>query len=161
MYNMPAAEAKDSLYTDKLRGWMVETIVAAIADLKPGVAGRSERGRAAFAVNRREPTSRGIINGYNPKGPVDHDVPVLRVESPSGKLKAVVFGYACHNTTMQFYKWCGDYAGFALVEIERATREQWPCSGSAAAATPTRCRAASWSCAKNTASSWPPPSKKP
>jgi hypothetical protein len=46
-------------------------------------------------------------------------VPVLRVEDASGKLKAVVFGYACHNTTMQFYEWCGDYAGFAQIEIEK------------------------------------------
>jgi hypothetical protein len=31
----------------------------------------------------------------------------------------VVFGYACHNTTMQFYKWCGDYAGFAQQYLGR------------------------------------------
>jgi hypothetical protein len=38
---------------------------------------------------------------------------VLKVAAPDGKLRAVVFGYACHNTTLQFYRWCGDYAGFA------------------------------------------------
>jgi len=45
-------------------------------------------------------------------------VPVLRVTTPDGKLRAVVFGYACHNTTLQFYQWCGDYAGFAQAYIE-------------------------------------------
>ena len=34
-----------------------------------------------------------------PTGPVDHDVPVLRVSDAQGKLVAVLFGYACHNTT--------------------------------------------------------------
>jgi hypothetical protein len=34
-------------------------------------------------------------------------------------VKAVVFGYACHNTTMQFFEWCGDYAGFAQIEVEK------------------------------------------
>jgi hypothetical protein len=97
---------------------MVEAIVAALADLKSARLAVG-KGTAGFAVNRREPTAKGIINGYNPRGPVDHDVPVLRVESADGKLRAVVFGYACHNTTMQFYQWCGDYAGFAQQYIEQ------------------------------------------
>jgi neutral ceramidase len=118
MYEMPEEYArKIGPYTERLRGWMVEVIVAALADLRPArlAAGK---GTARFAVNRREPTPRGIINGTNPKGPVDHDVPVLRVTSPDGKLRAVVFGYACHNTTLQFYQWCGDYAGFAQAYLE-------------------------------------------
>src|SRR5436190_23806097 len=97
---------------------MVDTVVAALNELKPARLAAGQ-GTARFAVNRREPTAKGIINGYNPKGPVDHDVPVLRVEDATGKLRAVVFGYACHNTTMQFYKWCGDYAGFAQEYLEK------------------------------------------
>jgi hypothetical protein len=119
MYDMPETEAKKiAPYTEKLRQAMVETILAALADLKPA---RLDAGKATagFAVNRRQPTPKGIINGTNPEGPVDHDVPVLRVTTPSGKLRAVVFGYACHNTTLQFYKWCGDYAGFAQAELEK------------------------------------------
>jgi len=54
------------------------------------------------------------------KGPVDHSVPVLAVYQPDGKLKAVLFGYACHNTVMDFYKWCGDYAGFAQLALEKS-----------------------------------------
>src|SRR5262249_51358064 len=77
-------------------------------------------GKAAFAMNRREPTDKGIINGKNPAGPVDHTVPVLVVAGADGKPRAVVFGYACHNTTLQYYQWCGDYAGFAQIEVEKA-----------------------------------------
>jgi neutral ceramidase len=118
MYDMPEDEAKKiGPYTEQLRGWMINVIVKALDDLKPARLSIG-KGSAGFAVNRREPTPNGIINGFNPKGPVDHDVPVLRVATPDGKLRAVVIGYACHNTTMQFYQWCGDYAGFAQVYLE-------------------------------------------
>jgi Neutral/alkaline non-lysosomal ceramidase, N-terminal len=118
MYEMPPDQPdKIRAYTEKLRGWMVETIVAAIKDLKPAKLSIGE-GKARFAMNRRQVTEKGVINGRNPEGPVDHSVPVLKVEDEKGGLKAVVFGYACHNTTMQFFEWCGDYAGFAQIELE-------------------------------------------
>jgi hypothetical protein len=118
MYDMPPEEEKKlGPYTDWLRGRMVEAVVEALGDLKPARLAVG-KGTARFAVNRRQPTPKGIINGSNPAGPVDHDVPVLRVETPEGNLRAVVFGYACHNTTMQFYRWCGDYAGFAQAHLE-------------------------------------------
>jgi hypothetical protein len=119
MYDMPAEYAnKIPAYTAKLRGRMVETVLAALKDLKPARLAFGQ-GTTGFAVNRRQPTAKGVINGTNPRGPVDHAVPVLRVETPAGKLRAVVFGYACHNTTLQFYKWCGDYAGYAQADLEK------------------------------------------
>jgi hypothetical protein len=52
---------------------------------------------------------------------VDHSVPVLAAYQPDGKLRAVLFGYACHNTTTKaFYDWCGDYAGFAQAALEKS-----------------------------------------
>jgi hypothetical protein len=77
-------------------------------------------GSAGFAVNRRQHTDKGVVIGVNNEGPVDHDVPVMKVETPEGKLKAVLFGYACHNTTLDIYQVNGDYAGFAQIEIEKA-----------------------------------------
>ncbi len=59
------------------------------------------------------PQANLVMNASNPNGPVDHEVPALRVEAPDGTLKATLFGYACHNTSLGFYNWCGDYAGFA------------------------------------------------
>lgn len=44
---------------------------------------------------------------------MDHDVPVLQVLSDTGEAKAVLFGYACHNTCLGDYEYCGDYAGYA------------------------------------------------
>lgn len=120
MYEMtPEQPERIRAYTEKLRGWMIEVIVAAMNDLRPATLATGQ-GTARFAMNRRQPTEKGVINGRNPDGPVDHSVPVLQVKSADGKMKAVVFGYACHNTTMQFFEWCGDYAGFAQIEVEKA-----------------------------------------
>jgi hypothetical protein len=113
----PEMGPKIDAYTQQLRGRFLETILAAIADLKPARISVGQ-GQATFAVNRRQVTDKGVINGFNPGGPVDHSVPVLRVETPDGQLRAVAFGYACHNTTMPYYKWSGDYAGFAQIDIE-------------------------------------------
>jgi hypothetical protein len=61
-----------------------------------------------------------VILGVNPRGPADRTVPVLRVDSTAGQLRAVLFGYACHNTTLTQtnYYLCGDYAGFAQAYVQ-------------------------------------------
>jgi hypothetical protein len=46
-------------------------------------------------------------------------VPVLAVRGPEGALRAVLFGYACHNTALGRYQISGDYAGWAQAEIEK------------------------------------------
>ncbi len=94
----------------------------ALADLAPARLAAGQ-GTTGFAVNRRnnlEPYVPKLIAEGALKGPVDHSVPVLAVYLPDGKLKAVLFGYACHNTVMDFYQWSGDYAGFAQLALERS-----------------------------------------
>src|SRR5690606_2093312 len=66
------------------------------------------------------PTKNGVTNSPYPDGPVDHDVPVLKVLTADDHLHAVLFGYACHNTTLSFNKFCGDYAGYAQEYLEAA-----------------------------------------
>jgi neutral ceramidase len=108
-------------YSADLETKIVETVGKALADLAPARLAAGQ-GTAGFAVNRRnnlEPSVPKLIAEGGLKGPVDHSVPVLAVYLPDGKLKAVLFGYACHNTVMDFYKWCGDYAGFAQLAIEK------------------------------------------
>jgi hypothetical protein len=79
------------------------------------------QGEAAFAINRRIAHLRDINPGKDFPAPTDHSVPVLLVTAPDGKLRAVLFGYACHNTTLtgEFYEVSGDYAGFAQAALER------------------------------------------
>ncbi len=102
--------------TDKLVG----VIGAAVEDLQPAKLSYSHA-RCSVAMNRRLPTKDGFQNSPYPDGPVDHDVPVLRIESLDGKtLRAVAFGYACHNTTTGLMQINADYAGYAQTEIEKA-----------------------------------------
>ena len=61
-----------------------------------------------------------LARGEPLKGPVDHTVPILTVTRPGGKLDAVLFGYACHPTTLSFTKICGDYPGFAQEFLEQS-----------------------------------------
>ncbi len=105
-------------YFVRLKGQLVELIGAALAELKPAKLGYSHA-RCGFAMNRRLPIAGGFRNSPYPEGPVDHDVPVLRVESPDGKLLAVAFGYACHNTTTSLQQFNADYAGYAQSELEK------------------------------------------
>ncbi len=106
-------------YSESLRGKLVELIGRALADLAPAQLSYLHA-RAGFAMNRRSQGGGGYSIAPNADGPVDHDVPVLRVDGPDGKLRALLFGYACHNTTLDFYQFCGDYAGFAQEYVEEA-----------------------------------------
>jgi hypothetical protein len=110
-------DAKD--YFATMAGKIVTAIGESIARLEPAKLSYSHA-RAGFAINRRFPTpAKGFINSPYPDGPVDHDVPVLRVTGSDDKLRAVIFGYACHNTTMGFRQIYGDYAGYAQEYFER------------------------------------------
>lgn len=107
-------------YSRRLAGDLFTVLGAALGRLS-GAQLSYATGQAHFAVNRREPTPQGIRIGVNPSGPVDPDVPVLRVTSTNGDLLAILFGYACHNTTLTgaFYQISGDYAGFAQIDLEQ------------------------------------------
>jgi neutral ceramidase len=101
---------------------MLETVGNALKDLAPARIAAGQ-GSAGFAVNRRNNSEAKVpqlIEQGALKGPVDHSVPVLAVSTSDGKLKAVLFGYACHNTVMSFYQWSGDYAGFAQSALQRS-----------------------------------------
>lgn len=109
-------------YELELRDNVVSVVEDALKQLAPAKLAWAN-GYSSFAVNRRnnveakvpELREKGLL-----KGPVDYDVPVLAVRHPeTGKLRAVVFGYACHATVMGFYQWSGDYPGFAQIELEK------------------------------------------
>jgi neutral ceramidase len=105
-------------YFDSLVDKLVDLVGTSLGRLEPATITYSHA-RCGFAMNRRTPTATGYRNHPNPFGPVDHTVPVLRVATPAGQLRCVLFGYACHNTTMGFRKWLGDYAGYAQAHFER------------------------------------------
>lgn len=119
LYGLSEREIQESRrYAERLQEKLAGLIGRALDDLAPARLSYSHA-RAGFAMNRRLKTERGYGIAPNPDGPVDHDVPVLCVESSEAKLRAILFGYACHCTTLSFYQFCGDYAGFAQQYIEQ------------------------------------------
>src|SRR6266478_7326324 len=106
-------QARVDEYSSQLIEKLVAVAAAALNDLAPANLWFGN-GIAKFAMNRRQK--------LNPAGPSDYDVPVLKITAPDGKLRAVLFGYACHNTTLtgEFYQFSGDYAGFAQIALEQA-----------------------------------------
>jgi len=106
-------------YVDFLLARIDEVIGTALRTLAPATLGHATT-RCGFAMNRRLPTPEGVRMAPNPDGPVDHDVPVLRISHADGRLLAAVFGYACHATVLSGMEWCGDWPGFAQIELEKA-----------------------------------------
>jgi hypothetical protein len=107
-------------YAKGLQTKLVDLVGTAINDLAPADFTRGD-GYVTFAVNRRDNKQAEVPQLRELgrlKGPVDHDVPVLAIRDKAGKLRAVVFGYACHATVLSFYQWCGDYPGFAQIALE-------------------------------------------
>jgi hypothetical protein len=121
----PVDEEQEQLvneYTNLMVERTVELVSEAISKLSPASLQTSE-GKATFAVNRRNNREADVpdlmAKGIPLVGPVDHTVPVMTVTRPDGKLEVVLFGYACHPTTLSFMTWCGDYPGFAQIEVEK------------------------------------------
>ncbi len=73
---------------------------------------------AGFGANRR----RIRPGGAQWPAPVDHDVPVLSAVNAAGVVKAIVYGYACHTTTLALDSVSADYAGFSSEALETI----WP-----------------------------------
>ncbi|MDA1229717.1 MAG: neutral/alkaline non-lysosomal ceramidase N-terminal domain-containing protein, partial [Planctomycetota bacterium] len=94
-------------YTDELEARLVNVAIAALADGKPARLSWGV-GKVGFAFNRR-----------TPGGPVDHDLPMLAVHEPDGQLRAVFTNYACHCVTLSDDFISGDWAGYAMEQIQR------------------------------------------
>ncbi|MEA3462252.1 MAG: neutral/alkaline non-lysosomal ceramidase N-terminal domain-containing protein [Bacteroidota bacterium] len=120
----PPFDEHQKMQIEEYRHFIEEQIVLiarrAINSLAPARLS-SGVGIARFAVNRR-------VHGWNNEvlyqpemdGPSDHAVQVIKVSGPEDQPIAVLFGYACHATSLRNYKWSGDYPGFAQIELEKA-----------------------------------------
>ena len=119
----PTPEERERIaqYSLSLKSNLVEVAGAALADCQPAVLEQG-RGRATFAVNRRLYDGDHVRLSDNPDGPVDWDVPVLRVKGTNGAVRAVLFGYACHGTCIRggddWYVVCGEFMGYARQQLE-------------------------------------------
>lgn len=115
-------------YTPWLTDQIVETVGEALAARRPCRLSTG-RGASPIAVNRRNNPEEKVPElraAGQLRGPVDHDVHVLRVASQEGQLVAVVFGYACHATVLDGYEYCGDYPGMACDALAEAHLDAVP-----------------------------------
>src|SRR2546430_650983 len=96
--------AKIQAFADRLADTIVDVIGRSLDRFAPTTLQFAET-NAGFANNRRDSND-----------PIDHAVPILIAEGAG-----IVFGYACHNTTMPPADclYSGDWAGFAAEELER------------------------------------------
>jgi hypothetical protein len=109
-------------YSTWLEYTILETVTRALESPSPATLWVGE-GKASFALNRRmndeSKLPEMLRQGITPKGPSDFAVPVLVVRSSEGQLRAVVFGYAAHDSALtQNYRWSADYSGVAVGAVE-------------------------------------------
>lgn len=117
----PDGQAKSIAYTRGLEQKMIRAAAAALDSLAPATISWGED-EAQFGFNRRENTEKDVPTlraAGKLRGPFDPRVPVLAVRAANGELRALLVSYACHNTTLSFNQWHGDYAGCAQLELER------------------------------------------
>lgn len=103
----PDQQSRVDRYTRELTMKLEQVIRAALADRRPARVEWTQ-GKVGFAMNRRG----------KPIAPVDHDLPVLRVTSPEGIVRAVFVSYACHCVTLGLNTVHGDWAGSAQLALE-------------------------------------------
>jgi len=117
----PADRVRIEKYSRSLQAKLVEVVGAALADCQPATLEQG-MGRATFAMNRRVYQGDNVVFGDNPDGPVDWDVPVLRIKGTNGTLRAILFGYACHGTSIRsgddWYVVSGEYMAYARQHLE-------------------------------------------
>ncbi|GAB3701741.1 neutral/alkaline non-lysosomal ceramidase N-terminal domain-containing protein [Spirosoma flavus] len=111
--------AKIEQYTATLENQIVTLVGDALRSKEP-VTLSAQQGVTRFQVNRRNNNATLLHRLPELQGPNDYAVPVIKVEKANGTLKAVLFGYSCHPTVLDIYKWSGDYVGFAQLELEKA-----------------------------------------
>lgn len=118
LYRDSAEHKKTEEYVRKTEAKIINMVIEAFSKMKPAHL-YSGNGITRFQVNRHANVESALKGTTELKGPNDYAVPVIKVADENNKIMAVLFGYACHNTTLSIYKWSGDYAGFAQIELEK------------------------------------------
>ncbi len=107
-------------YMNRLKGKVIEMVTAAAGQLKP-VAVYFHHGTCDVGINRRGRQADGrTVMAPNPEGPYEPGVWVMRLASPEGKTRAVLFSYACHPVIVYGYalsKISAEYPGVTRREL--------------------------------------------
>jgi hypothetical protein len=118
----PHVFARDNQpYMQEMTAKVCDLIERAVADLQP-VRLEYSQISCTMGVNRRQMRPDGTPAGMRPepRKPIDPDVPVLWAISPENQVRLVMFGYACHPTTMGGLEFSTDYVGYSRDWVEAA-----------------------------------------
>ena len=110
-------------YLDELAERVGDAVVEAMAALEPSWVTYGH-GRCSLATNRDlwDPEAGRFACGYNPDVPADDTLLVARVTGDAGDLRATLFNYACHPTTLAWQNrlLSPDFIGAAREVLESA-----------------------------------------
>ena len=114
----------DCYYLEQVADAVVEAVVAAAADSRPGRLYYA-RPPVQIGINRREPHLQGTRIGQNPAGPVVPYAHVLRFVAADGT-GVTLFNHACHPVVLGHdnLQISGDFAGAAVRHIEEQTGDR-------------------------------------
>ena len=114
----------DSRYLDRVADAVVEVVVAAAADSRPGRLYYA-RPPVQIGINRREPHPQGTRIGQNPAGPVVPYAHVLRFVAADGT-GVTLFNHACHPVVLGHdnLQTSSDFVGAAARYIEEQTGDK-------------------------------------
>jgi hypothetical protein len=108
-------------YLADLTGWIADAVAEAMASLEPAWVTYGH-GRCSLATNRDlwDPEAGRFACGYNPDVPADDTLLVARVTGDAGDLRATLFNYACHPTTLAWQNklLSPDFIGAARAVLE-------------------------------------------
>lgn len=110
-------------YLDFLEESLAGVAAAADRDRRPARVSAA-KGSAAMGVNRRERLDDGrVIIGENPRGAVDNEVGVIRIDDLAGKPIATLMTCAAHTIVLgpKTFQISPDYVGPAREIVERVT----------------------------------------
>ncbi|MCK4889957.1 MAG: neutral/alkaline non-lysosomal ceramidase N-terminal domain-containing protein [Candidatus Aminicenantes bacterium] len=122
-------ETSNYRYTQKLINKVVRTVGKALKNMKPAEL-KAHRGYSPIGINRRVmklnpkewPIDGGLMKmGRNPKGIVDHEVLVLKVEGIKDDFNCCLYDYACHARSHGYGSKIisGDFIGISEQVIEK------------------------------------------
>ena len=113
----------DREYTDFVKRELVRAVREARAKLEPARIAIGQ-GVAMANINRRAKDEDGTVSlGFNPDGPADRQIGLVRVERADGTPLAMIVNYAIHGTAMsgQNLQVSGDAPGVVSAYLEQKT----------------------------------------